>query len=454
MLYNSLLSITYSLMSFISGISFLYLTINKYYFNPYAETTSYTIGDGKTLRVGILSDSQLTYGEHDHNYPFSYDHLIQSLKVMKEKKIQVLIFAGDQSQAGSTYAFKLFKKALNVTWPDENDRPIFNFIMGNHDYKFNIFFPSYHQKKFYEIIGEKPFSHKIINGYHFINWGHGDLSMMTSNNNYFWAENEIKKAIKENDTKPIFVITHVNAKNTVYGSDRWGNNLIKSVLDPYYQVIHISGHSHFSLIDERSIWQGEFTAIQTQSTCYIELEDGKENGSKPKNEFNEPLPQRRNYMGLIMDIFDKEVVFKRISLEKNKFYGENWIVDIPVNKSNFRYLNDDRKKKSKKPVFYDNKIFISQVEKNGRKFNLISFNQAYHENFVHSYKLKFSQNGNDKEFWYFSDFFLMPEDRKKDITLKLNDKLKGQYDIEIEAYESFGNQSQPIKVKNITIPEL
>lgn len=48
----------------------------------------------------------------------------------------------------------------------------------------------------------------------------------------------------------------------------------------------------------------------------------------------------------------------------------------------------------------------------------------------------------------------MPEDRKKDITLKLNDKLKGQYDIEIEAYESFGNQSQPIKVKNITIPEL
>ena len=97
---------------------------------------------------------------------------------------------------------------------------------------------------------------------------------------------------------------------------------------------------------------------------------------------------------------------------------------------------------------------ISQVEKNGRKFNLISFNQAYHENFVHSYKLKFSQNGNDKEFWYFSDFFLMPEDRKKDITLKLNDKLKGQYDIEIEAYESFGNQSQPIKVKNITIPEL
>ena len=70
-------------------------------------------------------------------------------------------------------------------------------------------------KKNFMKIGEKPFSHKIINGYHFINWGHCDLSMETSNNNYLWVEREIKKAIKSDDKKPIFVTTHVNAKGTI-----------------------------------------------------------------------------------------------------------------------------------------------------------------------------------------------------------------------------------------------
>ena len=453
MLYNSFLSITYSLMSLLSSISFTYNTINKLIFNPYDKEKYITIGDGKNLRVGILSDSQLTYGENDKTYPFSYDHLIRSFEVMKDNNINVLIFAGDEGQAGTTYAFNLFKKAIDKVWPNKDERPIFNFIMGNHDYKYNLFLPSYHQKKFYEIIGEKPFSHKIINGYHFINWGHCDLSMQTSNNNYLWVEREIKKAIKSDDKKPIFVTTHVNAKGTVYGSDRWGNNIIKSVLDQFKQVIHFSGHSHFSLIDERSIWQGKFTAIQTQGTCYIELENGKENGSKPLNEFNEPLPQRLNYVGLIMDVNNDKVIVKRISLEKNKFYGNDWIIDIPISEDKFRYKEGMREKYIKAPWFEKNEVNVKQVVKDNKKFNHIHFIQAKHDNFVHSYKLVFNKNGRKKEYLYFSDFFLLPEDRKNDITLKLNDKLEGDYEVEIYAIESFGKESKPIKA-NVTIPEL
>ena len=41
---------------------------------------------------------------------------------------------------------------------------------------------------------------------------------------------------------------------------------------PYSNIINFSGHSHFPIIDERSIWQKEFTAIQTGSTSYVELE--------------------------------------------------------------------------------------------------------------------------------------------------------------------------------------
>ena len=58
------------------------------------------------------------------------------------------------------------------------------------------------------------------------------------------------------DQKPIFVITHVNPIYTCYGSDIWGNKGIFDALKNYRNVISISGHSHYSIIDDKSVWQG------------------------------------------------------------------------------------------------------------------------------------------------------------------------------------------------------
>ncbi len=445
-MWSSLTSFTYKLLAYLSTLNLFYFSINKWYFNPYSSPSTYTIGDSHNLKIGILSDSQLTSSSSDKMFPYSYEHLLQSLQVMKNEKIEVLIFAGDEVQTGTKYGFKLFKKALDLTWPDEKNRPIYNFIMGNHDYRWNYFFPSYHQKLFYNIIGEKPYSHKIINGYHFINWGHGDYSMETCNLNYFWFEKEIEKVNKENKLKkPIFVITHVNAKKTVYGSEEWGNFFIKDALNKYEQVVHISGHSHFSLIDERSIWQGNFTSIQTQSTSYIELETGKENGPIPLNEFNHNEIATLNYMGLIININDQQMEILRISLPKNQFYHKKWIIQFPIIKNNFMYV--DREKNSLEPFFEEKNIQVYQVEFQGKKYNHIKFLQAKHENFVHSYRIVFSRFKFKKEFLYFSDFYLMPEDRKEFIVFKLNDELFGEYDIQIYAIESFGKESLPLEDK-------
>jgi len=42
-------------------------------------------------------------------------------------------------------------------------------------------------------------------------------------------------------------------------------------------------------------------------------------------------------MGLICDVNDSKIVIKRISFEKNEFYGNDWIIDVPINKNNFKY---------------------------------------------------------------------------------------------------------------------
>ena len=156
------------------------------------------------------------------------------------------------------------------------------------------------------------------------------------------------------------------------------------------------------------------------------------------------LISAKNFMGLICEVNEKEDLIKRISFEKNLFYGENWIIDIPIDKNTFRYLYDVRKNKSNKPKFIfekdeDRKVFVEKINDK----NIIKFKQATHENFVHSYKIIFKDNNNkEEEYLYFSDFFLMPSDRKDIISLGLVENLKGKYNIRIYAIESYGKESE------------
>ena len=231
----------------------------------------------------------------------------------------------------------------------------------------------------------------------------------------------------------------------------------------YPQIVNFSGHSHYSLIDERSIYQKDYTAIQTQSLSYIELENGKYNGTVPKDIYDNydengiTKISTANSMGLICDVNEKAVVIKRISFEKEEFYGNDWIIDIPINKNSFRYIYEKMDKNSVKPYFKfenndDKKVFI---ETNNNNINIIKFRQAYHPNFIHSYKIILKNEdgkGKDCENLYFSDFYLMPSDRKDIISFRLKgDQLKGEYNIKIYAYDSFGKESDNYIEDNIVI---
>ena len=423
-------------------------------YNPYSDKIEeYQIGDNKTLKIGIIGDSQLidesTYSEFYRKFQENFK---KSLEILKEQKINVLIIDGDIVNVGYELGYDNYLKQFNSVYGNEKKEnvPILNLVMGNHDYWLKGGRPATvpteieeKQKLFEEKTKEKPFSHKVINGYHFINWSceNGTLEEPITNNE--WFEKEIEKALENNKTKPIFVTTHFPPKNTVYGSQEWGDERLNKYFKKYPQIINISGHSHYSLIDERSIYQKDYTAIQTQSLSYIELESGKVNGTIPRDEYNNEMISTNNSMGLICKVDDKKVVIKRISFEKNKFYGNDWIIDVPIDKNNFKYIHEEMEKKSNIPKFvFDNENDKKVIFNNYTK--TITFKQAFHPNFVHSYKIILrGEDGNKYINLYFSDFFLMPEDRKKFITLCLNQYyLGGKYNIKIYAIESFGKESE------------
>ena len=429
-------------------------------FNPQEDKLIYhSIGDKKTLKVGIISDSQIipSNKKEDEWLKIFSEHLKKALEVLKLHQIEVLIFAGDLTDSGTEYAYDEILSIYKSVYKNEEEKPIFNYIMGNHDYWLSYmengkFCPKFGEPKelqflFFNKLKEKPFSHKVINGYHFINWGSEDGSD-NPNTNIDWIESQIKIALEDDKNKPIFVTTHYAAEDTVYGSNDWGTKSIKTILKKYPNIIHFSGHSHFSLIDERSIWQKEFTSIQTQSVSYIELDKGFENGPYPCDEYGSIQEAGRNFMGLIMNVNQSQIEILRISLEKDKLYGEPWIIELPCDINNFKYTLDKRIKERNNPRFIfenedDKKIIFENDEKikNGIAFK---FKAAYHENFVHTYKLQLINDKNEiNEKLYCSDFYLLPEDRKKILRFNLKKEgiPPGLYKVKIFAVESFGKQS-------------
>ena len=173
-------------------------------FDPYEDKIiSHTIGDGKTLKVGIISDSQIIPSDKksDEWLKIFSHHLKNTLEILKKNKIQALIFAGDLTDSGTEYAYNEINEIINSVYKEE-EKPIYNFIMGNHDYwlsymengKFSVKNGDKKEMQilFYNKLKEKPFSHKVINGYHFINWGSENGSMDDPNQNVEWAENQIK----------------------------------------------------------------------------------------------------------------------------------------------------------------------------------------------------------------------------------------------------------------------
>ena len=416
----------------------------------------YKVGNGTNLKIAIISDSQLPKKPNDaikDNYKTYIDNLHKALKKIKDEKVDSIIYSGDGVDGGTNYAFHLFKSILEKYFSfDDEKSPILNIILGNHEYYPNNKYTSkIVQKRFEKYLGEKPFSHKVINGIHFINWSSENSSSDKSNTNVDWAKEQIEIALKDDltgNSKPIFVTTHLGPIYTCYGTDLWGNKDVLDTIKDYQNVISISGHSHYSIIDDKSIWQGQFTAIQTQSTSYIELEPGTENGSIPRDELNDYFVSRKNPMGYFVYIDSNEVRFERFSYTSNNYYYPDWVYPLPIDKKNFVYDFQSRMEKTPLINWNENQHNIelsNEISVDNENIGIIKFDQPECQTVAVKYKIIYKNEiGEEKEYLFFSDFYLMPEMRHEYIRLKVPNEIyeaKGQYEIQVWAIDTWGRLS-------------
>ena len=434
-------------------------------YNPYADLTEYTVGDGTNLKIAVLSDSQLPTKPEEAEWDIfkTYiDNLHKALTKIKSENVDVIIYAGDAVHAGTEYSFNLFKSIWEQYFPFKDPKsPILNIILGNHDYyPKNPDYPNHEdderddpiifQERFEKYLGEKAFSHKVINGIHFINWSSENSSNDKSNTNTAWAKEQIEIALKDDPTgnsKPIFITTHLGPIYTCYGTDLWGNKDVLETIKDHQNVISLSGHSHYSIIDDKSIWQGQFTAIQTQSTSYIELEPGTENGSIPRDEYNNYFVSRKNPMGYFVYINKNEVRFKRFSYTSDEYFYPDWVYPLPIDKKNFVYNFETRKEQTALIAWEGNhKIELTnEISVDNEKIGIIKFDQPEGDTVPVKYKVIFRDpSGYEKEYLFFSDFYLMPETRHEYIRLKVPKDIydnKVKYEVSVWAIDTWGRSS-------------
>ncbi len=388
--------------------------------------------ENASFKVAVISDTQIPPTEEALKNDDTYlQNLKKALTVIKNNNADMILFAGDIGDLGTRFAFQTYADAIDEIFGD--DKPIIQTIMGNHDYwNKDAFSAVNHIKAFKEIMGESPWTHYVVNGYHFIGASPNYGSMtgaykITSK----WLDKELEKASADSEGKPIIVMTHNQPKNTSYGSEDWGDTTIDAVLSKYPNVIDFSGHVHYSLLDERSIWQGGYTVINTQSLSYTELEQGKENGTIPPNADSTP-------MGYIMDFSDNAIDIHRINFADGNMGTEEksdmlWSFSLPY-ENNKKYSFESRKADNKAPVMKD-----AQGTATVNKDKVVlSFAAGTDDDFVHSYKVLIDDSD---EKYFFSDFYNGIDAMNTTVQLELeNDGKTHQY--KIYAVDSWGEESE------------
>ena len=374
------------------------------------------------------------------NLSYRYANRIGS----KHKTLDAVVFAGDFTNLGTLTSMQKFKSIV-----DENVKPETKVMvsLGNHEFYTDA---QTTEDRYKSVFNTDVDEHFVVAGFHFIK--------LSPNGDHFggekllWLKEELKKAALDTPNLPIFVIQHQHVKNTVYGSTGWGVDGLYEILAEYPQVVDFSGHSHFPIQDERSLWQGDFTAIGTGTLSYVEMglngvssdyvfPHGKVGDYKLWNRSNDSdygvfqiveCDKAGNIRIIGYDLTSESCIFERR-------------VNTPTNKNSF-ITNEDKKSTSPIPEFSIYNKCSYKVEESGDI--LLTVPQAKSKSFVESYRAEvYCNNKLFKTFYALSGQIFVPYSPKIYVRLT-NLEVGKEYNVKVYAVNSYGvSSTKPLEIK-------
>lgn len=405
-----------------------------------------TSNEKPLLRAGIISDIQALPSRHDWGmYNFA-----NALKLFKQKGIDLLINAGDLAESGNPDTYALYWELIDEYFPGGIEHTA---CEGNHDCNGKAPFPEAFAKVCKELrrAGTNP-EHRVIGGYDFITFATFDR-MHYDEKELPALECELQKAVDRDPLKPVFVITHFPPNQTVSGSFDSGSKELLKAFQKFPQVISLSGHTHYPLADERTIWQGSFTAIETSTLAY-----GCMSEEHCFNTVNGILPFAREVTEAIyMEIFTDRIEFRRYNTTDGRELGAPWVVDIPFDPATARHTAA-RANSRKAPEFAPEADLLIRYDYG---YAYIIFDRTTGGDFAQFYDVEFSLFDEEKQEWeefqsyrYASDFYRFEFNRQDKLYFKLPGTLQGGRLCRFRVYgvESFGKRGAPLEMKCLLWP--
>lgn len=297
-------------------------------------------GRGPNVSFGVLSDVHLERRGDE-------DTLVKALEYFRDNGADGVMIAGDIANTGR---IEQIERAASCFWrvfPDgkaPDGRHVEQlWVYGNHDVtrwgwakgkdeeflKKNLIAQGNNRAEVWERLFHEPYKPiwaKTIKGYTFIgaHWGYEkDLDAFLQTN-----------ADKLNlcNGRPFFYTQHPHPANTVQGPWAWGNDGGKATraLEKFPNAVSFSGHSHYSLTDERSIWQGKFTSVGTSSLRYIFSQYWRDNGEDHDGVVKQMkmLPEQTGRQGMLVRVYDDRLVIERREFVYGESLGPDWTVPL------------------------------------------------------------------------------------------------------------------------------
>ncbi|MDO4549635.1 MAG: LamG-like jellyroll fold domain-containing protein [Planctomycetia bacterium] len=413
------------------GSSFVLCALSSRLFAGNTENT-----DNIVLRFAAMSDIHYS-GRANTPQPGRFQ---KSLRFMNEycakqkySGFDALLVAGDMTDNGRENQLGPFINDLHAGLTSDTKAVM---CMGNHE-----FWGGGSKPLWEKICAMDANTHTTIKGYHFIALSPEKGTMRSGDYLYArdWVKKELDAAAKDAPGKPIFFIQHYHISETVYGSlkgNDWGVTDLREIYNEYPQLIHFSGHSHFPITDPRSAWQGNFSAFNTGTLSYFEMDSGK---------YNKFPPGHRNVgQFYIVEVHaDNSIILKPYDLITDSFYDVVYIIAEPGNISKYLYT-DARYMAAKQPWWKaPSKVHVTDLTPYSGIFH---FPQAVDEQMIHSYRLDFERNVNDKWIqditrheWSYYFYRNMPENMEIRVTDLAPDS---KYRVHITALNCFQKESE------------
>lgn len=293
------------------------------------------------LRFGVVSDIHITTRK-------SCRALERALRYFKARGVDAVVIPGDLTDWGLKSGLSYLKETWDAAFGNTEVVPLF--CTGNHDFEGWVYDDMAMEMRINgyssaECLAGENLSHawkdvfgcplsdvrcRCVKGFDFVSLEFGAKDGSALRHWLLTHEDRVRKG------RPFFFFQHLPIVGTTVDSDGWADEgVTKPILADYPNCVAITGHAHRPFIDERQIWQGEFTVVGAPSLSYSCFPPGHENGEGDRSgEARQAMPliptrrDLRGGQGFVFNVWSDRIVIERIDLDAGKEAAPAWIVPL------------------------------------------------------------------------------------------------------------------------------